>query len=118
MARSATSTNLAILHPNTSRRGVRADSWQGEDPIFFHKEQVRVRTRLVYFGRLEHGQVWRVESIQTWQKSRRSDRLVAARVGYCHRLNDEVTLINEATGERRTVGFGYICYSAVWRLAA
>lgn len=118
MARTATSSNLAILHPNP-RRGVRADSWQDEDPmgVFFKKEQVRLGTRFVYFGRLEHGLIWRVDSIYTWEKAQNSDRMVSRRVPYCQRLQDDVRLICESTGERKKVGFNYLCYSAVWRLA-
>jgi hypothetical protein len=80
------------------------------DPIFFHKSQVRIGSRLRCFGRSRPATTWVAQRI--WTFNRRGRSYVTA----VQTLRDVVELRCEETGERLDLRFGSISYSAIWRL--
>lgn len=85
-----------------------------DDSTFFHKGQISVGKTLLYLGRLDPGTRWVVTKIKSF--SLRSDAGWVW-VSTCRMLSDDVYLKNVDTGEQRTATFGYLSYSAIWRLA-
>ena len=83
------------------------------DPVFFTKDQIRVGTVLVHVGRLDPS-AWEVvriahtniREVRHWVDTVES---FADRV-YLKRSNGGIT------SPLRVLGFGYLCYSAVWRV--
>jgi hypothetical protein len=85
------------------------------DDIFFLKSQIKVGGSLVNVGRMQTGSRWSVIRIMTHEYTD-SGRERRRSVDVCEKLMDAVTLENRATGERRTITFGNLSYSAIWRL--
>ena len=89
-----------------------------DDDVFFHKGQVEVGAIFLNMGRLTPRSHWEVREIITHDPS------AAAASGYrrrhvkqVERLGDDVKLVCRETGDKRTVQFGSMSYSAIWRLA-
>lgn len=90
--------------------------WQGTDPIFFHRSQLKIGTRILNFGRLTHGQLWEVIEIYTW-KPDGSGNLIRTPAREVTRLTDDIILqtIRQPRQIRQTT-FSTMSYSAIWRL--
>lgn len=87
-----------------------------DDSIFFHKGQLTTKTRLVYRGRLDPGSLWRVTSIVTYDRPLGTGTYRRREVSSVVRLNDDITLTRIGSNETRSASFGYLSYSAIWRL--
>ena len=111
---------MAIIHIKKHRKfhgtnivGVNLPkTWQGSDPIFLHKSQVKVGLRLINYGRLYHGTLWEVVEIKTISPGGRTSK-----VDTPLRLNDIVVLLRVGSNETTQLGFAYLSYSAIWRTA-
>lgn len=80
------------------------------DPIFFGKGDVFVGTRLEYRGRKAPGQIWEVSGIYTYiPKKEGYERVDGVRT-----LQDLVFFTSGS--EERAATFGYLSYSAIWRI--
>lgn len=78
------------------------------DSIFFSKADLHVGSSLRYYGRREMGQLWFVDRIATASEGKRADTPTT--------LRDWVRLRSAVGGEIRWLLFGYLSYSAIWRL--
>lgn len=87
--------------------------WQGDDPVFFHRRQIRIGTHLLNWGRIDHGITFRVTRIRSVPagKARSVD------VEVCQHMADTVTLQRVGGTETRVISFAGLSYSAAWRLA-
>lgn len=82
------------------------------DLIFFHKSQLRLGMTLHYMGRTAPNSFWLINRI--WRVSHKRGvevKSIAASVGT---LNDILEL--KCGGETKYVRFGYLSYSAIWRI--
>lgn len=91
-------------------QGTRRTEDYPADPIFFRKVDIFPGQKLRYMGRSAPNTVWTVKSIQT----------DAGKKGYkyvdvVNKLADYVVLSNGVEVKQMT--FGYMSYSAIWRLA-
>ncbi len=89
------------------------------DPIFFNKAQIIPgKTKLVCFGRIDHGKVWTVESIQSYYKKNGKLDTVAPRSNKVVHLDDDITLTagKGKNKQTRTISFSTLSYSAIWRI--
>jgi hypothetical protein len=81
------------------------------DPVFFTKDQIVVGTTLIHVGRLDPS-AWIVERIVhiTQRGGRRQVNVVEtfSDLIYLRRANGAPPL--------KKLNFGYMCYSAVWRV--
>ncbi len=85
------------------------------DPIFFGKGDVFPGTRIVYAGRRAPGQVWTVHSIHTpMPKKEDTDERSFEKIDHVRTLQDLIFLRHGA--EERVAVFGYLSYSAIWRI--
>jgi hypothetical protein len=111
------SLKLAVDNSKTPAITKESSRWQEHDPVFFHKEQIHVGTRLIYFGRTHHGELWQVAAITTYRLNSRG-RTISESVNDVLKLSDDVTLVRIG-GEQsaRKVSFGYISYTSIWRIA-
>jgi hypothetical protein len=82
------------------------------DPVFFCKVDVFPGAVLTYLGRTQPGSRWVVASVQSDFGKQGYREVLAVR-----HLADYVTLRHEGTGETKQATFGYLSYSAIWRLA-
>lgn len=89
--------NVVQLHPTA------------EDPIFFCKHQLRVGTALRYWGRRNPGSLWFVTGVYTAGRTPRSEV-------FAKNLTDLIRLKNHVTSEVVFRSFGYISYSALYRI--
>jgi hypothetical protein len=78
------------------------------DQIFFEKRQLRKGMSLRYYGRRSAGQLWFVDRIATVGEGKTTDSPTT--------LRDWVRLRSAVGGEIRWLLFGYLSYSAIWRL--
>lgn len=85
--------------------------WQGMDDIFLHRSQVNLGVEFVYYGRLDHGAIWRVSEIKTYSPGGRTTKVDTVQT-----MHDNVVLVRRGSNETRQIGFTYLSYSAVWRL--
>lgn len=90
-------------------QGTKRTEHQPVDPIFFRKVDIFLGQKLLYKGRSAPDTVWTVKSIET----------NAGKEGYKHvdvvqKLADYVTLSDG--WETKQMTFGYMSYSAIWRL--
>ena len=86
-----------------------------DDPIFFHKGQIKIGTILQNVGRLENGTHWRVTRIRSLRPAPR--RYKIEDVDFVHKLNDTIYLHRVGNPEMvRFVLFQTLSYSAIWRL--
>lgn len=88
-----------------------ANSWQEQDNIFLHRSQVYVGLRLLYFGRLNHGEIWTIKQIKHYEKNHK-----VSYIQHVETMKDEIILVNERN-EIHQMTFGYMSYSALWRIA-
>lgn len=81
------------------------------DPIFFTKDQIHVGVTMIHVGRLDPS-AWIVERIVnvTPRGGRRHVNVVEtfADLVYLRRAN--------AAPPMKKISFGYMCYSAIWRV--
>lgn len=90
--------------------------WQGKDQVFFHKSQIKPGTRVVCFGRVNHGDEWIVDEIKTYRITK-SGRAIPSQVNEVTKLTDDIVLRRVGGNVFRQVSFASLSYSAVWRLA-
>lgn len=102
------------IHLKNGMRLVDAIQEVHNDSIFFHKSQIRVGTNLRHFGRLNPNTTWCVTSITTY--SARGGRMRFTAANEVHHMSDDITLVCNETHEARSCTFGYLSYSAIWRL--
>jgi hypothetical protein len=86
------------------------------DPIFFHKSQIKIDTRLRYYGRMAPNTEWRVVKIVTFSQ-RKGAAVRRKHIDHVEHLSDDITLLKTGTNEVRVITFSYMSYSAIWRLA-
>lgn len=118
MARSATVLRLPAA-PKLARKPQKDEKparWQGEDDIFFHREQIKIGVQLENFGRIDHATVWEVIQVKTYEIGR-TGRAKAAPAGQVQKLSDDVVLRRVNANETRQCTFASLSYSAIWRLA-
>lgn len=89
----------------------RPKRWQGHDPVFIHRDQIARGTRLIYFGRCDHGSQWVVTDVFSHTNTGR--RRFQDRVRH---TTDSVMLRRVNSNETHEVGFIYLSYSAIWRI--
>jgi hypothetical protein len=82
---------------------------QPQDDIFFSKRDLRVGTAIRYWGRRNPGSLWFVTGVFT------ADRVPRKEV-FAKNLSDLIRLKNHITGEVRFRSFGYLSYSAIYRI--
>lgn len=99
-------SNVVRLNTKSKQRRVYA-----HDPVFFTKEQIQVGTTMIHVGRLDPS-AWVVSRIVniTPRGGRRSVTTVETFADLIY-----LRKANGAPPMKRTT-FGYICYSAVWRV--
>lgn len=90
--------------------------WQGDDDVLFHRRQIKRGVRLIYSGRINHGDVYVVDEIRSSRVNRRGN-LAEYQVDSPVHLSDWVVLKRLGSNQWRTVQFQYLSYSAVWRIA-
>ncbi len=90
--------------------------WQGDDDIFFNKRQIATGVRLLYFGRIDHGETFIVTSIKNYRKTKAGNILWDAGDTVKTPTIDDVVLRNERTGETTQRGFYSLSYHSNWRL--
>ncbi len=100
---------LKLVVSNETPYGKR---WQGHDPVFIQRDQLSIGTTLTYFGRLNHGMQWKVTEIYSVRDSGRRKFHTSVT-----RLSDVIMLQRVGSNETRPVGFMYLSYSAIWRIA-
>jgi hypothetical protein len=86
-----------------------------EDRVFFRKDQIMIGTVLVYYGRRNPGKTWRVMRVRNFKRV--NGECVGKWDRFVKGLQDEVELHCEETGDWVYLHFGYLSYSAIWRLA-
>jgi hypothetical protein len=91
-----------------------------DDPVFFHKGQIVVGSKLEHRGRLGKT-LWHVVRIETRQQLKdelgRNKPLWSTKiVSEVHRLNDDVVLKLDGHYFQKTMTFQYLSYSAIWML--
>lgn len=84
------------------------------DPIFFHKSQLAVGAKFRHLGRRRPGTTWILQRIWTIKNEKYGP--VRMHVASVQKLKDILELRCEEDGEVRTALFGYLSYSAIWRL--
>lgn len=84
-----------------------------DDPIFFRKEQLKLNTALVYYGRHKPDSKWFVSRIWTFHLINGQYR--SHRVSTPRTLSDAVEVTCE-DGTIMELTFQYLSYSAIWRL--
>lgn len=87
------------------------EKWQGHDPVFLHKDQIKNGTELVCFGRLDHGSIWKVQEIYRLTATGRRYRIDGV-----ERSDNKIVLVRVGSNESRTMTFINLSYSAIWRL--
>ena len=88
------------------------------DPVFFAKEDIKVGTILLHMGRLEENQRrYKVVQIHTFTKSDK-ENFRQESVDEVQKLSDVVymTAVSGPPTFRRRATFGYLSYSAIWRI--
>jgi hypothetical protein len=120
-ARAARSPKKTAARAGRNQEIIEAPTtWQGEDDVFFHKSQIKVGTRLLNFGRKDHGSIWVVTHIYT-HVILESGRIRRDTIEMVQKLNDYVEFRKVVRGvtsnEQRQRTFGSLSYTAVWRLA-
>lgn len=88
------------------------EKWQGLDDVLIHRSQINIGTELICFGRLDHGDIWRVIEIKTYSRGGRPTKVDSIR-----KSSDNVVLLKRGSNETRQMTFVNLSYSAVWRLA-
>jgi hypothetical protein len=110
---------------------------KAEDLVFFTKDQLKVGSILKYYGRHEPNTTWEVKAI--WHfiyvkpslnhpgRAHFSSKKIDSnpRNGYYRRhkvasvnsLADQVEIICKEIKQKHMLEFGYISYSAIWRLS-
>jgi len=86
------------------------------DPIFFHKSQLAVGTRLRCFGRRDPNTTWVVEEVWTIKRNRHGGGEVRVRVTVPQTLRDRLVLRREYGSTSHELSFGSASYSAIWRI--
>jgi len=121
MARSA--LRLAVNNPRKARAETATEvvaqsgsRWQGSDPVFFHRSQIKVGVTIVDYGRVNHGARWTVIEILTFHVLE-NGRLRRVRVDAVERMTDHVVLRRVGGSEIKERAFGSLSYSAIWRIA-
>lgn len=87
------------------------------DSIFFIKEQIKVGgPALLHFGRLAPRTMWDVTKIVShrWTERGLCKPELVQQVRY---LSDTVYLHCRESSETRSATFGYLSYSAIWRMS-
>ena len=109
-----TSTALVLAIDNTVP-GRKLSGWQGHDKVFMHRSQISRGVRIVDFGRRNHGEEYEVIDIKT-HIERPGGNVVTRSVGSVNKLTDDIIMRRVGRNSIKTVSFGRLSYSAVWRL--
>ncbi len=88
-----------------------------EDPVFFHKSMVEIGTKFVHYGRKNPLSTWEVTKITSWFTTNKPGIFKPKSIKEIRHLDDDIILQNVDTGEEKKATFGYLSYSAIWRLA-
>lgn len=88
----------------------------GFDPIYFTKSSVKLGTRIKYYGRINPGSVWVVQTIWTFRNEKYGR--VRSWIADVRTIHDVLEIRNDRTGEIRNVSFEYVSSSARWRIEA
>jgi hypothetical protein len=88
-----------------------------EDDIFFHKSQLHYGTRLIYYGRLDPMSIWEIVDIKSYFLGKVVGQYSLKKVPEIRHLNDILYFRKINTNETKKMSFGYLSYSAIWRLA-
>jgi hypothetical protein len=101
------------------------------DPVFFRKEQLTIGTKLVYLGRTDPNSVWEVAKIHQNYSARNIfyEKVIRHRniktpetflsLIFLRRIsNSPQTKLKgyRKMGHRLELNFGYLSYSAIWRI--
>jgi hypothetical protein len=82
------------------------------DSVFFGKDDIKVGSRLQYWGVRNPGVIWRVDNIVSYKRKQGNYRYNRLNVPAPRYMHDEIHM--SANGVRRVVQFSYIRYSAIW----
>jgi hypothetical protein len=121
MAKRATAEVIQFIN-NHAKRGDNKPPkrvlWREDDRFYFHAGQIEIGTRLLYYGRIDHGDIWTVEKIKHFYKSDAGvykyqyvDEMVGQ--GYA----DDVLIRCLRTNELRQISFRTISTGVNWWLA-
>lgn len=86
------------------------------DDDFFTKYQITTGIQLQYRGRSDPGSLWVVTRIVS-HKWTQTGNCVPETVETVRYLSDTVHMVKQGTQERHSATFGYLSYSAIWRIA-
>jgi hypothetical protein len=87
------------------------------DPIFFKKEDITVGRTLLYYGLSDPMGEWEVKKIISWFTTDERGKWEPREVPEVRHLDDDVYIVKIGNSRiRRKFTFGYIRYSAIWRL--
>lgn len=117
MARSSTARLISLdeHRPHNTKKARKPNSklWQGHDPFFIHKDQIKKGVKLLYFGRRDHGELWEVVRLLTFVKNgRRLEPVTAAAIEHPW---DAVVLRRISDGRSRQLRFYSVSIPAYWR---
>jgi hypothetical protein len=102
---------VVMLHKQ--QKEPKLSGWQGQDDVFLHRSQIYVGAELMYYGRTDHGSIWRVTGIRTTSKHVMGTQPVQV----VQRMKDDVELTRIGNlADVKQVTFGYMSYSAIWRM--
>ena len=98
----------------------------GADPVFFRKEQLTIGTKLVYMGRTDPNSIWEVSKIHhnyydVYSNIRHRNVKVPKTflsLIFLRRISNAPPIKGrKKMGNRLELNFGYLSYSAIWRIA-
>lgn len=87
------------------------------DDIFFHKTQLKIGTRLAYYGRSDAMSEWQIVGITSHFLSKKVGQYRMKPVDEIRHLSDIIELQKVGSNSTRKMNFSYMSYSAIWRLA-
>ncbi len=88
------------------------------DPIFFSKEDIKLHTRIIYYGVSDPLSEWRVAKIISYFTTDVRGQWEQREVPEVRHLDDDVYLVNvNNRNAKMKLTFGYMRYSAIYRLA-
>jgi hypothetical protein len=88
------------------------------DPIFFRKEDIKTNCRLMYYGVKDPMSEWKITKIISYFTTDVRGKWEQREVPQVRHLDDDVYLVNiNNRNMKLKLTFGYMRYSAIWRLA-
>jgi len=107
-----------------TKREAQTLSYRFKDAIFFDKCDLKPGTKLYHSGRRIATEVWEVLYISSLFRekpegkknySAKDKKKILRKVNEVRHLTDRIVLAN-SFGQRKSLSFSYLCYSALWRL--